>query len=113
MQLVLDKAKLLRENHEDCFKMFDHTCKFYLIHSKIYYVLVVNYKDPFNIEKLKFSTSGVLLSRIMDVKVNDDYFIRTRDNQQIIIKNNKVISSSVAIHFKPPFFCIKKKGGFR
>lgn len=52
------------------------------------------------VEKLKYSTSGVLINRIIDVSYGDK-LIRSRGLETIYIENNKVIKTSNLISLKP------------
>lgn len=52
------------------------------------------------VEKLKYSLSGVLISRILDVK-KDNLLIRNRGTELIFIENNKVVKTLSTIKFKP------------
>jgi hypothetical protein len=101
MDLIVDKTKLIRNNHKDIITSFDKNTKFYLIKDKIDYILVIRELDRHTTEKLKYSLSGTLLSKVVDKKINDNSVIRTRDNETIHINDNKVVSSTTPITFKP------------
>lgn len=101
MDLIIEKTQLIRNNHKDIITSFDKNTKFYFMMDKINYILAIRKLNKHTTEKLKYSTSGVLLSRVTDNKIDDNSVIRTRDNETIQIKDNKVVSSTTPITFKP------------
>lgn len=68
---ILEKAKLIRNKHEDNITEFDSSCKFYYIKSSIDYILVIKELGCNKVEKLKYSLSGILISKIIDTIDNN------------------------------------------
>lgn len=58
--------------------------KFYLISDRIKTILVINRLNEHTIEKIKFTLSGVLLSRIVDHQLNEDIVIRNMNSTNIL-----------------------------
>jgi hypothetical protein len=100
LDLILDKTKFLNKKHKDYITSFDSNTKFYHISGKSDYVSVIRELDHSTIEKIRYSMSGVLLSKIIDRKVDDNTIYRTKGSELIIIKDNSIISSSIPITFK-------------
>lgn len=69
LDIILEKTKYIRSNHIDIITQFDNNHKFYYIKSNIDYILVIKQLGD-NIVKYKYSTSGVLLSKIIDTIKN-------------------------------------------
>ena len=100
IDLIKEKTKYIRKNHTDQITTFDQSCKFYYIKSKIDYILVVKTLNDNIVEKYKYSTSGILISKIKDVK-SENKLIRTNGSRTLIIENNNVIETSSLIKLKP------------
>ena len=90
----------IRKNHADQIRQFDNTCKFYYIKSDIDYILVIKNINDNTVEKFKYSISGILISKIIDVK-NGDVLIRTRGSEIIRLENNNVVKKTSLIKLKP------------
>ena len=73
--------------------------KFYYIKSTIDYVLVIKDIENNKVEKLKYSLSGVLLNRIVDVII-DNKVVRIKGLETIYITNNLVTKTSNLISLK-------------
>jgi hypothetical protein len=63
IDIILEKTKYIRSKHVDVITQFDNKYKFYYIKSNLDYILVIKELGLNSIEKLKYSTSGVLLSK--------------------------------------------------
>lgn len=99
---ILEMSKYIRKNHKDVFSTFDSKYKFYFVKSNINYVLAI--KDlGYKVEKLKFSTTGVLIRKIVDSNQNN-ILVRTQGNNSLIIENNNIIQSKQLIKFN----CLEK-----
>lgn len=72
----MDNTKLLRSSHKDNIKSFDSGFKFYLVRSHNTYVLAINNKDNSYIEKIKYSLSGVIITRVVDKVDSNNNVIR-------------------------------------
>lgn len=99
LDLINNKAKLLRTNHKDKITSFDENWMFYLLKDKYDYVLAVKILKPGFIEKIRFSLDGVIINRLTDSVINN-YVIRKSGEREIILKNNKVISIKQNIKLK-------------
>lgn len=71
LYLILNNAKILRDKHKDKITCFDQSYKFYLLKDKYDYILAVKILGGYSIDKLRYSISGVLLSHVTDVAVNN------------------------------------------
>lgn len=91
-------TKYIKKSHSDVIRSFDKDYKFYYIKSNINYILVVKQIDQYNVEKLKYSTNGVLLSRIID-SFYGDTLIRRKGLETMYIENNNVIKIKKLIKF--------------
>lgn len=77
LDIILEKTKYIRSNHTDVVTQFDNTYKFYYIKSNIDYILVIKELGMNRVEKFKYSTSGGLISRIID-NWDGNILIRTK-----------------------------------
>jgi hypothetical protein len=99
LDIMRDKTKYIRANHKDNITDLDMSYKFYYIKSSIDYILGIKELGDNKVEKLKYSLSGVLLNRIIDV-TNGDKLIRSRGLETIYIENNNVVKTSNLISLK-------------
>ncbi len=98
MDKIIEKAKYLKKNHRDQITNFDKDYKFNYIKGNTDYILAV--KDLGNgcVDKLKYSLTGVLLSRIVD-KFSGDSLIRNLGSENIYIENKVVTRLEKYIKF--------------
>lgn len=112
IDIIRDKIKYIKSNHKDNIKKFDSDYKFYYIKSNFDYILVVKQLGNGNVEKLKYSLNGVLISRVID-HFSDEFLIRTTGSHTMYIDNKKVVTKvENSIKFnnivsKPIQFCTK------
>lgn len=99
LDIILEKTKYIRSNHIDIVTQFDSRYKFYYIKSNIDYILVIKELDN-KIEKYKYSTSGVLLSKIIDW-YDGNILVRSKGSETMYIENNNVCKTINLINFKP------------
>lgn len=99
LDIIKDKAKLLRSNHTDNITSFDKDAKFYLVRYTVPFVLVINKKDNVSLEKIRYSLDGVIISRVMDY-FDGDVVTRVSNGKNIIIRDNKILSMSQDIKLK-------------
>lgn len=110
LDIILEKTKYIKNSHRDVITSFDKDYKFYYIKGNIDYILVVKEIAQNRVEKLKYSTSGVLISRIIDT-FNGNNLIRSKGLETMYIENNNVIKIKKLIKFKPiKIINIKKVG---
>lgn len=98
LDTILEKTKYIRSNHKDVITEFDNNYKFYYIKSTLDYILVVKELGHNSVEKLKYSTSGVLLSKITD-KLEGNLLIRSKGSETMYIENDSVIKTTNLITF--------------
>lgn len=98
LDIIIDKTKYIKKNHTDVITAFDKDYKFYYIKGNIHYILVVKQIDQYKVEKLKYSLSGVLLSRIIDT-FDGNTLIRCRGLETMYIEDNNVIKVKKLIKF--------------
>ena len=100
IDIILEKTKYIRSKHVDVITQFDNKYKFYYIKSNIDYILVIKELGLNSIEKLKYSTSGVLLSKITD-NLDGNILIRSKGSETMYIENDSVIKTTNLISFTP------------
>lgn len=66
IDIIKNKAKFLRLNHNDCITSFDSNFKFYLLKDKSDFVLAVKYVNKYSVEKIRYSLDGVVINRVID-----------------------------------------------
>lgn len=72
---------------------------FYLLKDKYDYVLAVKIVKPGFIEKIRFSLDGVIINRLTDCVINN-YVITRSGERQMVLSNNKVISTKQHVKLK-------------
>lgn len=95
---IREKAKYLKKNHRDQITNFDKDYKFNYIKGNTDYILVVKDLGNGSVEKLKYSLTGVLISRIVD-KFSGDSLIRNLGSENIYIENKAVTRLEKYIKF--------------
>ena len=90
MNIILDKARILKTNHRDKITSFNENFKFYLLKDKYDYILAVNTLDSNSIEKIRYFLSGNIINHVTD-SLNNDLVIRKSGEKQIIFNSNKEI----------------------
>lgn len=91
LDVIKDKAKLLRSNHMDNITTFDQNLKFYLLKDKFDYVLTIKILGDSSIEKIRYSTQGVVISHVTDNAVNN-LVVRNSDEKQVVLEGDKIVS---------------------
>lgn len=99
LDIIRDKAKLLSKDHINNITVFDKTFKFYLLRDKYDYVLAVKQLENNFVEKIRYTLHGVVLNRVTD-NVVDNVIYRNIGDKQIVIENNKIISTRQNIKLK-------------
>ena len=99
LDLIRTKAKYIRKNHRDSITQFDKDCVFYYIKSDIDYILVIK-KFVNRVEKFKYSTTGILITRVVD-RWDGDVLIRSEGSYRTYIKDSNVVYSSNSIALRP------------
>lgn len=112
LDLIKDKAKLLRSNHIDNITCFDHNFKFYLLKDKYDYVLAIKTLQDGSIDKIRYSTLGVIISHVTDI-VENNLIIRKSGEKEIVIRGDKIVSTKLNIKTKPIEKPISKACRFR
>jgi hypothetical protein len=92
LDIIVEKTKYIKNSHRDAITSFDKDYKFYYIKSNIDYILVVKEIDQNKVEKLKYSTSGVLVSRIIDTFYGNT-LIRSKGLETMYLENNNIIKT--------------------
>jgi hypothetical protein len=100
LDIIVEKTKYIKNSHRDAITSFDKDYKFYYIKSNIDYILVVKEIDQNKVEKLKYSTSGVLVSRIIDTFYGNT-LIRSKGLETMYLENNNIIKTKKLIKFNP------------
>lgn len=100
LDIIKNKAKLLRANHKDNITSFYENLKFYLLKDKYDYVLAVKLVDNHSIEKIRYSIDGVIINHVTDVVV-DNSVIRSSGERQVVIKGDKIAFIKQNIKIKP------------
>ena len=77
LDIIIEKTKYIKNNHNDVITSFDKDYRFYYIKSNKDYILVVKYLGDGMVEILKYSISGVLINRIKDSFVGN-LFVRSK-----------------------------------
>ena len=98
IDIILEKTKYIKKNHKDVITSLDRDHKFYYIKGNIDYILVVKHRDQDRVEKFKYSTSGVLLSRIID-NFDGNTLITSKELQEMYIENSNVVKIKKLIRF--------------
>ena len=99
LDIIKNKAKLLRTNHVDNITSFYSNFKFYLLKDKYDYVLAVKILSSTSIEKIRYTLNGIIVSHVTD-KVVDDHILRSSSDKEVIY-DNKVVSVKQNIKLKP------------
>lgn len=82
--------------------MFDSSFKFYFkIDTKSTYILAVRGVDDYNVEKIRYSLDGVVISYIIDQLLEDNTILIKAGKYQFLIKDNKVVYSKQDILLRP------------
>nr|YP_008965337.1 hypothetical protein [Rhynchosporium agropyri]AHC02313.1 hypothetical protein [Rhynchosporium agropyri] len=97
---INEKNHLIRNKHKDIRTSFDMSCKFYHIKSRIDYILVIRILKDNQVEKIKYSLSGVLLSSVVDT-TDGNKVSRFRGSETLHIVDNIAMDKSNKITFKP------------
>ena len=99
LDIIINKAKILRAKHKDNITSFDQYFKFYLLKDKYDCVLAVKILGPNTIDKIRYSINGVIISHVTDIAVND-VILRNSSERQLVIRDNKVVSTTQNIKLK-------------
>nr|YP_008965457.1 hypothetical protein [Rhynchosporium secalis]AHC02414.1 hypothetical protein [Rhynchosporium secalis] len=97
---ILEKNNLIRNKHKDIRSSFDMSCKFYYIKSRRDYILIIKVLNDNQIEKLRYSISGVLLSSVVDT-TEGNMVSRSSGSETYNILDNIAMDRSKKITFKP------------
>lgn len=100
LDVIKEKAKLIRQGHKDNITSFDQNFKFYLLKDRIDFVLAVNILGPDTIKKIRYSLNGVVLTSVSDIAI-DDVIIRNSGEKQLVIRDGNVVSLTQNIKLIP------------
>ena len=92
LDVIKSKFIILKRGHLSKITSFDDNCKFYLVKDKFNYVLAVKILSNDYIEKNRYSLNGVVINHITD-RATNNVIVRNYGDKQIIIENNKIIST--------------------
>ncbi len=77
--------------------LLDDSSKFYFVKDKVY---AIGFIESNVLDKIKFSLSGVIISRVKDTVVNNS-IIREKGNKIIMLKNNEILKVKEEIMINP------------
>ena len=101
LDIIKSKAKSFgNRSHKDNITSFDEDYKFYLLRDKHEYVLAIKTLTTDSVDKIKYSLDGVILNHVTNLVVNN-LILRNSGNKQVIISDNKIVSSIQDIELKP------------
>jgi hypothetical protein len=101
LDIMRDKAKVLRGAHKDKITHFDKGFKFYLLKNNVSYVLGIHETDKNNVEKIRYSLDGVLINRVVD-SLHNNVLTRKSNEKTITFNDNyEIISISQKIKLMP------------
>lgn len=98
LDIIKNKAKLLRAKHKDNITYFDEKFKFYLLNDKSLYVLAVKIHESY-IDKIRYYLDGVIISHVID-NIENNLIIRQIGEKRLVLHNNEVVSVEQKIKFK-------------
>jgi hypothetical protein len=89
---IMEKNKYIRDNHPDRITSFDDKYKFYLINDKStgLYVLAIKIRADNTIDKIRYSLSGNMITRVTDV-LHNGFIKRISGERTVIIKQGNII----------------------
>ena len=98
LELIKNKNKFLSTYHADNISCFDSYFNFYYLKDyKSFYVLAIKQVHNFNVTKRRYSLSSVVLNHVTDVLLDNFIIYRKYGNNELLIKNNKLIESKQSI----------------
>ena len=99
LDLIRDRAKVLRLNHKDNITHFDENFRFYLLKDKSDFVLAIKKLSANSIDKIRYFISGVVISHVTDNAV-DNLILRSSGERLITIDNGKIVNTRQNIKLK-------------
>ena len=99
LDIIKNKAKLIGTSHKHNITSFDKDFKFYLLIDKYEYVLAIKTLTNDSFDKIRYSLDGVMLNHVTDIATSN-YILRNSGNKQVVISDNKIVSSIQNIKLK-------------
>lgn len=93
-------ANILNNKHSHKITCFDHAYQFYLFLDKYWYLLAIKDLGDNTIDKIRYSLSGVIISRVTDKLING-LIIKSQDSKTTVIKDKKVLYINQDIKLNP------------
>jgi hypothetical protein len=91
---ILEKSNYIRKSHSDYVTLFDSSYSFVYIKSNIDYILAAKQLSTNSIEILKFSLSGIFISKTVD-NFSDNSIIREKGNETIYINDKNEVTKNI------------------